>query len=129
MCHLLLLLPILALAVLWFLPPAVSVPIYAIIAVLSVALYVAALRAMRKPVVTGKEQILRATGVVVSAESEALVVRVQGERWTARSADQSLRPGDGVRVIGIDGLVLRVARDTDESAPPVQARVAAHRAE
>ena len=126
MCHLLLLLPILALAVLWFFPPAVSVPIYAIVAVLSVAVYIAALRGMRKPVVTGKEQILRAKGVVVSAESEALVVRVQGERWTARSADESLRPGDGVRVVGIDGLVLRVTRDTDESGPPVRARVAAH---
>ena len=85
----------------------------------SVAVYIAVLRAMRKPVAIGKEQILRAMGVVVSAESDALVVRVQGERWTARSADESLRPRDGVRVVGIDGLDLRVTRDPDESPPPV----------
>jgi membrane-bound serine protease (ClpP class) len=40
-------------------------------------------------------------------------VLLQGERWRA-VAEAPLAPGDGVQVLGVDGLTLRVAR----AAPP-----------
>jgi membrane-bound ClpP family serine protease len=110
MCHLLLLLPVLALPVFWLWPPAISVPVYAAIVTLSLSVYGMVLKAMHRPVETGKEGILHATGVVVSDAGEPLVVRIESELWDATCADRQLRRGDRVRVVGIEGLTLRVIR-------------------
>ncbi len=65
-----------------------------------------ALAARRRPVVSGREQILGSTGVVLSGDAESYAL-VDGERWRVRAASPLL-PGDRVRVVGIDGLVLDV---------------------
>jgi membrane-bound serine protease (ClpP class) len=65
-----------------------------------------AVAARRRPIVSGREQLVGSTGVVLSGGETPYVI-VEGERWKARTA-VSLQPGDRVRVVRIDGLVLDV---------------------
>jgi membrane-bound ClpP family serine protease len=69
---------------------------------------------MRKPVTTGREGIIHAVGVVEYVAGDMLEVRVLGEHWRTRSADEPLRPGDSVEVVSVDGLTLGVTRIADE---------------
>jgi membrane-bound serine protease (ClpP class) len=59
----------------------------------------------RQPVTVGPQQIVGMEGVVRDDGQ----VFVRGELWRARSADP-LRPGEHVRVAGMDGLTLDVRR-------------------
>jgi len=67
-------------------------------------------RAHKRPITTGMEEMLGQQGNVVSVsdkgESYALV---RGENWRVQCQD-ALTPGDRVRVLAVDGLVLRVAK-------------------
>jgi membrane-bound serine protease (ClpP class) len=67
----------------------------------------ALLRARRRPVVTGNDALIGASGEAVSWQGEAGRVRVQGEIWLA-CADAPLAAGARVKVLDRDGLVLRV---------------------
>lgn len=64
-------------------------------------------RAQRRPVVSGAEQLVGSLGQALEDFTTAGSVRVRGEIWSAQ-ADQPLRKGQTVRVIGRDGLILRV---------------------
>ena len=110
MCHVLLILPLLALPVFWWLPLGIAAPTYAVVLGLSGATYAAALKAMRRPVVTGKEALLHGEGLVERDADGELSVRILGERWAARAEGQELKSGDRVTVAGKDGLTLRVRR-------------------
>lgn len=66
-----------------------------------------ALRARRRPVVSGHEQLLGATGEILVSADGGLLARVLGELWTVR-AGVPLGRGQKVRVVGIEGLVLCV---------------------
>jgi membrane-bound serine protease (ClpP class) len=66
-----------------------------------------ALRARRRPVVSGRERMLGARAEVVAWEAGAGTVRVLGEVWSAR-APAALKPGDRVRVVAVKGLTLGV---------------------
>ncbi len=83
-----------------------------------------ALTAQRRRVTTGREDLIGRRALVLDGldpqEGHARegFVRVEGERWHARSVDAaSLEPGAEVVVKGVDGLVLLVAR---ESAPSLE---------
>ena len=65
------------------------------------------LRARRRAVVTGAEQLLDSQAEVIDWEGRHGHVRVHGEIWKAR-ANTELRPGRRVNVNSIDGLVLIV---------------------
>jgi membrane-bound serine protease (ClpP class) len=67
----------------------------------------ALLRSRQRPVVTGDEALLGAQGETVSWQNGEGRVRVKGEIWLARS-DASLTAGSRVKIVGRDGLVLRV---------------------
>jgi membrane-bound serine protease (ClpP class) len=67
----------------------------------------AALKARMRPPATGAEEMLTSQGVVVDWSGDSGNIRVHGEVWSARAA-RSLNPGDQVRVVSRDGLVLRV---------------------
>ena len=67
----------------------------------------ALLRARKQPVVTGSEALIGAIGETVSWQGNDGRVRVKGEIWRAQ-ADAPLRDGSRVKVIGRDGLILRV---------------------
>jgi membrane-bound serine protease (ClpP class) len=65
------------------------------------------LRARKRPVVTGGEALLGSEGETLSWQGREGRVRVSGEIWQAR-ADAPLAAGSRVKVVGRDGLVLRV---------------------
>ena len=83
----------------------VTLAITSLLFLLAVA--AAAMKARRRPVVTGREQMIGSQGVVVDATAGEGWVRVHSELWRARST-HPLASGQTVRVTGKDGLVLTV---------------------
>jgi len=67
-----------------------------------------AVRARARPVMSGREQMLGATGEVLENVAGETYARVHGEMWKVRSGIP-LERGQVVRVTGIDGLLLTVA--------------------
>ncbi|MGH6991469.1 MAG: NfeD family protein, partial [Stellaceae bacterium] len=65
------------------------------------------LRARKRAVVSGPEQMVGSTGQVVDWDGTEGRVRVQGEVWSAR-APAALQPGARVRVHRLDGLTVEV---------------------
>lgn len=66
-----------------------------------------ALRARRRPVVSGREELIGAQGVVLVGGDTGTWAQVQGERWNVTSPDP-LPPGQRIRVVGMQGLTLDV---------------------
>lgn len=110
MCHLILLLPVLALPVWWLLPPGEAAAIYAVVLIPSAAVYWLAVRAWRAPLLTGTAPLRGATGTVRRADGRCGAVWVASELWSATSADGPLAVGDEIEVVDIDGLTLRVRK-------------------
>ena len=67
----------------------------------------ALLRSRKRPVVTGAEALIGAAGEAIAWQGGDGRVRVNGEVWLARS-DAPLAAGSRVKIIGREGLVLRV---------------------
>lgn len=118
MCHIILLMPVLAIPLFWFLPLFVAVPVYGVILVASGWVYYLAIRVMRRPVGTGIEALMHSTGEVVDKEGDLFHVRVQSEIWNAESMDK-LRPGDRIEVIGVKGLRLKVRCLSETGVAPL----------
>jgi membrane-bound serine protease (ClpP class) len=76
-------------------------------AVLLLFVLAALLQSRKRPVVTGSEALIGAEGEAVSWQGGEGRVRVKGEIWLARS-EASLAAGNRVKIVGRDGLVLRV---------------------
>ena len=74
-----------------------------------------AARVRRRVVVSGVEHLLGAPGVVLDDMQAEGWARVQGERWRVVSG-APLASGQSVRVVGIDGLTLRVEPDAAQSS-------------
>jgi membrane-bound ClpP family serine protease len=110
MCHLILALPFVALPMLWLLPLSVGIPLYGVVLVLAIAVYVMTFKTMRLPVTTGTEAMMNAIGTVRSVDRSSVFVWVASERWSATCADGVLAVGDTVEVIGHEGLTLQVRR-------------------
>jgi membrane-bound serine protease (ClpP class) len=89
----------------------ISWPLIAGVAVTSGAAFVLiltlAVRAQRRPVVSGAEAMVGSLGRVTDWEDGGGRVRVQGELWQA-SAPAHLEPGNRIRVAAIEGLTLKV---------------------
>jgi membrane-bound serine protease (ClpP class) len=109
MCHLLLLMPLVALPLFWFLPIAAAASLYAVVVALSAWLYVYVFKAWKRPVVTGKEFLVNSTGEVMDVQGHTLHVRVHSEIWSAESGEP-LQPGDLVKVTGMESLTLTVEK-------------------
>ncbi|HET6632520.1 MAG TPA: nodulation protein NfeD [Rhodanobacteraceae bacterium] len=78
-------------------------------AIILAAIVWLALRAHRRPVVSGRELMVGGVGeALVDFRGEGGAVHIQGERWQARSVEPVLA-GQAVRVTAMDGLVLEVA--------------------
>jgi membrane-bound serine protease (ClpP class) len=74
----------------------------------------AALKARRRPVVSGSEELVGSAGLVLDDLTDEGWARVHSEQWRVKSA-VPLKRGQAVRVTGRDGLVLTVA-PTNEPA-------------
>jgi membrane-bound serine protease (ClpP class) len=84
-------------------------------AALLLGVLAAAVRAHRLRVVTGEGALLGSPGEVLTWDGQEGHVRVRGERWQARAPAQ-LAPGQRVRVVARDRLVLAVEPEADR--PP-----------
>jgi membrane-bound serine protease (ClpP class) len=69
-----------------------------------------AVQARRRPVITGREELIGARGQIIEQANGQWWARVHGEVWKVRSRAE-LRPGESIRVKGIDGLALEVEPD------------------
>ena len=101
--------------------PGYGVP-YALIGGFAVAsaLFLAAvltvlMRSRRRPVVSGAEELIGASGEVIEASGDESWARVHSETWKVRSR-APLKPGERVRVTAIDGLVLDVTPESKQGA-------------
>ncbi len=75
-----------------------------------------ALRARRRPVLGGAEEMPGAVGVVSEVHNGEAWAMVHGERWHVHSA-RPLQPGQAVRVCAMHGLLLEV--EPTAPAPPL----------
>jgi membrane-bound serine protease (ClpP class) len=89
----------------------VAIPIIFAITILSSGFFLIVLRmivaAHRRPVVSGVDEMLGSIGEVLEDFEGSGRIHIHGENWQAQS-QSSLRRGDHVRVIAMDGLVLQV---------------------
>lgn len=119
MCHLLLLMPVLALPIFWLMPLNLAIPIYMFIASISAWLYWLIARSMGKQPETGSESLIGTEAEVVSklslGDHAQYLVRSQSELWSANSPDL-LQAGETVSIAAVDGIRLIVRRNGDPVA-------------
>lgn len=96
----------------------ISLPLILANAVVSAALFIwlmgMLMRLRKQPVVTGQEQMVGAIAEVSDDFEGQGAVSVMGERWQAVS-NSPMKKGQKVRVVSMDGLLLTVRPDADES--------------
>jgi len=73
-----------------------------------------AIRARKRPVVSGAEELLHETGMALESFEQYGHVQVHGETWQANS-ERPVRKGDTIRVSGRNGLVLEITPISDDS--------------
>lgn len=78
-----------------------------------------ALRAHRRPVVSGREEMIGAVAEVLAVDNGVAWALVHGERWKVHSAD-ALAPGQRVRVLALHGLTLEVRAEDFDSEPTLK---------
>ncbi len=110
MCHLLLLLPVLALPVFWIWPLGIALPVYATAAGISLSVYALALKAWKAPIVNGTQVLLGVTGRVVRVGNRDVTLWVGSELWCADVDGEPLALGDEAVVVAIDRLRLTVRK-------------------
>jgi len=106
MCHLVLLMPFLALPVFWLLPLYLAVPAYLVVLVLSAGVYWLAIRAMHMPLACGAPATLHQKGRVIEMDGRPRL-ELGSEIWDVES-DFPLKAGQAVEAVARDGLKLRV---------------------
>ena len=110
MCHILFLLPIIALALFFFLSPAqaafLSVPLFLIFLWLAWMTW----KDFKRPVSTGIEGMMGGKAQVVGKTKDGAKVLLRGELWDAVSGDD-VSVGETVRVTGFERMKLVVRRE------------------
>ncbi|MEW5755753.1 MAG: nodulation protein NfeD [Pseudomonadota bacterium] len=89
----------------------ISIPLIGFFSLLSAGLFMfvigMAIKARRRPVVSGVEEMIGSVGVALEDFEQTGSVRVHSEIWTAQSKTP-VRRGDRVRVYAVDGLRLYI---------------------
>ena len=105
--------------VLWGLPHfGIQIPLAGLIALMvawgafSVITYRVGSRALRKRPVVGLPTMVGSKGKVVSPLAPGGLVKIKGELWEATSAGKRIEAGEGVIVVGQDGLKLLVRKSS-----------------
>jgi len=70
----------------------------------------AVVRSRNFPVLTGAEALAGTTGLAISDFSPEGMVRVKSEEWTATAQEGSIKKGDEVKVVAVEGLRLKVVK-------------------
>jgi membrane-bound serine protease (ClpP class) len=71
-------------------------------------------QARKRPVVSGREELVGAVGEALEDIDSEGWARVHGERWRVRTATP-LRAGERLRITGVRGLVLDATREAKGS--------------
>lgn len=94
----------------------VAVPVIVTFVVLSAALFIGvigfAVKNRRQPVVSGAEEMIGSYGEALEDFDHRGRIRVHSESWTAES-DRPVRKGQRVRVVAMDGLMLKIEEVSD----------------
>jgi membrane-bound serine protease (ClpP class) len=89
----------------------ISVPVIGVFALLSAGFFMLvvgmAIKARKRPIVSGREELIGMRGVALADFSDRGPVRVHSEQWTART-DAAVKRGESIRVVAMDGLELLV---------------------
>ncbi len=113
MCHLLFVLPVVALVLFFFLPAAqatyLSIPLFLIFFSLTWVMW----KDLRRPVSTGIEGLVGSRAQVVSKTKYGVKVSLKGELWDVVCGDE-LSVGETVRVTGFERMKLVVHREKEE---------------
>ena len=117
MCHIVLLLPLLGLVLFWFLDVSLALPLSLGLVVLSGIVALLLVRLLRKPAISGMEGMRGATAEVIEALRPRGTVRYHATFWSAR-AREPIAAGETVRIVGHEGLCLRVEKVTDAPSAP-----------
>ena len=94
----------------------VSIPLPATIIVALVlggfifVVHVAVVPSFHRKKVTGQEGMIGAQGRVVEPLMPVGTILVEGERWKAKSVDDSIETDEDVEIVGSEGLTLQVKR-------------------
>jgi membrane-bound ClpP family serine protease len=108
MCHIILALPVLGLALFYFLPFWTALPLYGAVLAVSLFFYFKIASAMMAKVRTGLEDLIGAEAVVIEDISPEGKVEFYDEIWNATAAGRDIRRGAKVRISGAHGLTLVV---------------------
>lgn len=117
MCHILLLMPLLALPVFWLLPESQAIGAYSALLAISGGVYLVVARAMHLPVLTGPQALIGRTGKVVALDGRLIYVRINNETWTASAPHADIAAGEAVTVVAVDGLTLEVDKAAASPRP------------
>ena len=92
--------------------PAVIITVVIIFAAFSAFIVVAVIKAHRVRITTGKEGLVGQTAIVKTELNPQGTVMVKGERWNAISESGRIDYGEKVEITQVDGLKLKVTRQT-----------------
>lgn len=109
MCHILLVLPVFALPLFWFLPWEEASIVYVGVCVFSAAFYWLIWQTMHRPAATGIEGMIGGIGTIFRCGQGQTKVLYRGEIWDAVCKD-SASLGERVEIIGFDRMKLIVRR-------------------
>jgi membrane-bound ClpP family serine protease len=120
MCHIILLLPILALPVFYFLPLGTALPIYLAVLLFTWLVYYKIMGAMKAKVKTGKEGLLGEEALVIEDINPYGKVMVLSEIWVARGNGNKFLKGQKVTIAGFDGLTAIVRNPLEQESTALQ---------
>ena len=109
MCHVILLLPIIALPLFWFLSWEEALILYTTICLLAAVCYWLLWGDMRRPAATGIEGMMGGTGTIFRCGEGETKVYYRGEIWDAVCKD-AMSLGERVEIVGLDRMKIIVRR-------------------
>jgi membrane-bound ClpP family serine protease len=108
MCHIILALPFLGLALFYFFPFSTALPLYGVVLAVSSLIYFKIMSAMMAKGRTGFEKIIGWEAVVIEDISPKGKIEFYDEIWNATAAGGDIPRGAKVRISGAQGLTLVV---------------------
>ena len=85
-----------------------------LVAVLVFIIHIKVMPSFRWKQVTGREGMMGLQGKVVQPLTPVGMIYVKGENWKAKSVNDDVEADDNVKVVGIEGLTLRVVRNQED---------------
>jgi len=91
--------------------PRIIAAVVSIFSAIFIFVVAAVIRAHRRRITTGREGLVGQTAIVQTALDPKGTVLIRGERWNALVENGTIERGEGVIVIKVEGLKLKVAKE------------------